>query len=69
MNAKLLLIMGGVCVGIAAPMVAAKILWDRRKEAVDDGKKSPYAGIIQENLRNHAGEDSPFVRAFEQALA
>ncbi|MCW3058647.1 MAG: hypothetical protein JWQ02_468 [Capsulimonas sp.] len=63
----------------AAAMVAvpvARIVWLKRQDGADsdarrgakfDGK-SPYREIVADTLSQHEGEESPMVKAFEEAL-
>ncbi|BDI30841.1 hypothetical protein CCAX7_28920 [Capsulimonas corticalis] len=73
MNVKKILFWAAA-VAVAVPV--ARVVWLRRQESSDtdarrsakfDGK-SPYREIVADTLHEHKGEESPMVRAFEEAL-
>lgn len=60
----------------AAAVPVARVVWLKRKDGADtdarrgasvDGK-SPYREIVADTLQDHKGEQSPMVKAFEEAL-
>jgi len=72
---KLLKIVVGMTVACLAGL-AVKLVWDIRRAEWDKQiresskvfERSPYAEVVAETLREHQGEDTPLVHAFEEAL-
>ena len=73
MNVKKILFWAAAAV-VAVPV--ARMVWLKRQEGVDsdarrgakmDGR-SPYREIVADTLSQHKGEESPMLKAFEEAL-
>jgi hypothetical protein len=69
MNYKNMLIVIGA-VAVVVPLV--KMIYDRVQTVKDgsstDGTNPKVKKLVSETLKQHEGEDSPFVHAFAQAV-
>ena len=56
----------GLVAGTAVALVAKKVMDGRMSAA--EGASGDAVRVVQNVLHEHAGEDKPFVHAFEEAL-